>query len=104
MVDPDEASGGRYASSELRHATTDDTDSVYALICELLKRFRLSGFRDGFAANLPDQRSLPFSATAAVHQTAALISIMPTDGRSVSCALPPMRGQNWQSASAWQKK
>ncbi len=31
---------------ELRHATTEDTDSVYALICELLKMsliIRLSG-------------------------------------------------------------
>lgn len=40
---------------ELRHATTEDTDSVYALICELLKNeLDYQAFRDGFAANLLD--------------------------------------------------
>lgn len=40
---------------ELRHATTEDTDSVYALICELLKdELDYQAFRDGFAANLLD--------------------------------------------------
>lgn len=48
---------------ELRHATTEDTDSVYALICELLKNeLDYQAFRDGFAANLLVQRSLSFSA------------------------------------------
>lgn len=40
---------------QLRHATTEDTDSVYALICELLKdELDYQAFRDGFAANLLD--------------------------------------------------
>ncbi|HCM1915794.1 TPA: aminoalkylphosphonate N-acetyltransferase [Salmonella enterica subsp. salamae serovar 28:r:e,n,z15] len=40
---------------ELRRATTDDTDSVYVLICELLSnKLDRQAFREGFAANLQD--------------------------------------------------
>ncbi len=42
-------------SVELRHATLNDWQSVYALICELKQReFDRAAFRAGFAANLLD--------------------------------------------------
>ncbi|WP_348226296.1 GNAT family N-acetyltransferase, partial [Salmonella enterica] len=44
---------------DLRHATTEDTASVFALIFELLKNeLDYQDFRDGFAANLLDPNVL----------------------------------------------
>ncbi|EGT3575110.1 aminoalkylphosphonate N-acetyltransferase [Citrobacter amalonaticus] len=40
---------------EIRHATAQDTDAVYALVCELKQAtFDYPAFRTGFAANLKD--------------------------------------------------
>lgn len=45
------------SACELRRATAQDTEAVYALICELKQtRFDYPAFRTGFTANLQDTR------------------------------------------------
>lgn len=45
------------SACELRRATAQDTEAVYALICELKQtRFDYPAFRAGFTANLQDTR------------------------------------------------
>lgn len=94
---------------ELRHATTEDTDSVYALICELLKNeLDYQAFRDGFAANLLDPnvhyrlalRNGEVVGMISLHMQFHLHHANWIGEIQELVVLPPMRGQkNWQSAS-----
>lgn len=93
---------------ELRHATTEDTDSVYALICELLKdELDYQAFRDGFAANLLDPnfhyrlalRNGEVVGMISLHMQFHLHHANWIGEIQELVVLPQMRDKSWQSAS-----